>query len=243
MYVPLSQLEIHILEIHNMTKVYFFFLFITLFMGLSAFKTNQLHGVIRNGFTLQMVGFGTSVPKISTKAVKESDLCACKSKLTYIKCCKPFHDGDSIPETPIEVVRSRFSALSYNLPDYLIATTHPENKEFVSEDRLSKRKQWIKSLIAFSDEYEFEDLIFSEEEATTIDEGKAEISFIARLKKSGTDRAENVKEKSVFAKVGGKWLYLDADIKNPFKNKVDATAVRGQLRMVSTAKRGVSKTN
>merc|ERR1712070_539507 len=129
-----------------------------------------------------------------------------------------------VPLEPVDVVRSRFSALSYCLPDYLIKTTHPDNKEFVAEDRVSKRKQWIKSLRAFSEEYEFVELLFESDTGTEAvplpgGDGKTEITFVARLRKDGADRAEDVTEKSVFVKdSSGAWLYLDADINNPFKN-------------------------
>ena len=203
-----------------------------------------------SSFALKMAGFGTAQLKKSetNKAPTLDSLCACGTGKSYRSCCQPYHTGAAVPPEPVDVVRSRFSALSYCLPDYLLKTTHPKNTEFVAEDRVSKRKQWIKSLRAFSEEYEFVELLFESEtgtQAVPVDgsEGKVEISFVARLRKDGAERTEDVTEKSVFAKdASGAWLYLDAEINNPFKN-VDVTPVKKNQRMVTTAKRGVGRGN
>ena len=204
----------------------------------------------KTNWALTMAGFGTATPKKSTmnNAPTPDTLCACGTGKTYGSCCQPYHIGTTVPLEPVDVVRARFSALPYCLPDYLIKTTHPDNKEFVAEDRVSKRKQWIKSLRAFSEEYEFVELLFESDTGTEAvplpgGDGKTEITFVARLRKDGADRAEDVTEKSVFVKdSSGAWLYLDADINNPFKNVADVPLKRSQ-RMVSTAKRGVGRGN
>jgi hypothetical protein len=33
--------------------------------------------------------------------------CECQSGLAYGQCCKPFHDGEKWPETPLQLMRSR----------------------------------------------------------------------------------------------------------------------------------------
>lgn len=59
-------------------------------------------------------GFGAKSPK--GKGVKSksrirapSQPCACFSGKPYGQCCKPFHDGDKLPE-PQELMRARYSA-------------------------------------------------------------------------------------------------------------------------------------
>jgi hypothetical protein len=54
-------------------------------------------------------GFGAVPAKLETR-VPESDteLCECKSGKSYGECCKPFHAGERWPETPLQLMRSRF---------------------------------------------------------------------------------------------------------------------------------------
>lgn len=37
--------------------------------------------------------------------------CECQSGLAYGQCCKPFHDGEKWPESPLQLMRSRHALL------------------------------------------------------------------------------------------------------------------------------------
>lgn len=65
-------------------------------------------------------GFGA--PKESTKKTT----CPCGSGELYKDCCKRYHDGEA-PETAEALMRSRYTAYSKGLVDYVVDTTHPEN--------------------------------------------------------------------------------------------------------------------
>lgn len=58
-------------------------------------------------------GFGAKPSKGDRKAKSRSRTpsqpCACFSGKPYGQCCKPFHDGDKLPE-PQELMRARYSA-------------------------------------------------------------------------------------------------------------------------------------
>ena len=195
-----------------------------------------------------MAGFGTSQKKKSeiNLAPPADTPCACGSKIAYGSCCMPFHTGEALPATPSAVVRSRFSALTYSLPDFIINTTSPKHKEYVPEEKVAKRKVWVKGLRAFSGEYDFVELIFDEgEEAKDVGNDRHEIAFKARLRQKGAARTEDVTEKSIFERdsVTGAWMYLDAEIDNPFKNVAAESVTPKSQRMVTTAKRGVGKGN
>eukprot|EP01041_Mallomonas_annulata_P009177 gene9177-19012_t len=187
-------------------------------------------------------GFGQSKEAITKSRAPSPEVpCACGSGNSYGNCCKPYHDGTANPADPVLAVRSRFSALAYNIIPYIISTTHPKHKEYVLEnEQKSKRKIWEKDLYAYATEYEFITLIFNDEEKdkqTESDIGL--VSFTAKLRKAGSERPpEDVKELSKFKKEDGKWLYLDADVKNPFKN-IKGDYVTPQRRAVSTVKKGV----
>ncbi len=187
-------------------------------------------------------GFGKSAAKKLETTLAPSDAslpCGCGSGGSYASCCQPYHEGKAVPAHPVDVVRSRFSALKYRIPDYVISTTHPENKEFVAADRAGKRKAWIKSLVSFSDDFEFLDLSFADEGA--IEGDTATIAFSATLKQKSTDKEDDILETSTFKKIDNKWLYIDAKIDNPFKTQLPA--VPQKQRMISTVARGVPKGN
>jgi len=124
-------------------------------------------------------------------------LCPCCSGVHYSACCKPYHMGAAAP-TALALMRSRYSAYACCLPDYIIRTTHPENPRY--EKNL---KKWAEEIRRFSQETQFVKLEI---------EGNREdwVAFIAHLVQEG--RPILLKEKSRFAKVDGKWLYLSGVI-------------------------------
>ena len=124
------------------------------------------------------------------------DLCPCCSGEKYSKCCKPFHEG-ILPKSALELMRSRFSAYVLNLPDYIVATTHPASPEY-SEDKFS----WKRSISRFSKSSSFQKLeILDFKEKNTV----ATVVFTAYLSQDGHDATYT--EKSYFEKASHKWLY------------------------------------
>ena len=73
-----------------------------------------------------MAGFGSS-----------AEPCPCGGEC-YATCCEPFHLGTARPETAEQLMRSRYSAFSRNLIDYLIET-HP------SPEPMAERRQALKA--------------------------------------------------------------------------------------------------
>ena len=84
-----------------------------------------------------MAGFGKKAEKVAEVVAPSGDsLCSCESKKTYAECCHPLHAAIGVkvegegPE-PTKVLRARFSALRYEMPQYLVASTHPNHKDYV----------------------------------------------------------------------------------------------------------------
>lgn len=162
-----------------------------------------------SSFPLYAKGFGSSNQvKSDTDSINDNEKCHCCSQKLYVDCCKPFHKKTSYPDNPTALVRTRFSAFSYGVPEYIIDTTHPEHPEY-SEGK-KERKEWRKSIQEFSNAYSFKGLTFIN--ASPHDANTATVKFEVYLvgKFSGTARKQkslrNV-ETSTFGKVGGKWLY------------------------------------
>jgi hypothetical protein len=87
-------------------------------------------------FVLQ-AGFGKAKVAVDSKldnTPKTNSPCACGSGKVYEECCKPVHDNKVTNLNPVQVIRGRFSALSYGVVDYLVKSTHPDAKDYVAED-------------------------------------------------------------------------------------------------------------
>ena len=54
--------------------------------------------------------------------------CPCGSGQPYAGCCQPFHLNQAVAPTPETLMRSRYSAFVLDLPDYLLATWHPDTR-------------------------------------------------------------------------------------------------------------------
>lgn len=118
--------------------------------------------------------------------------CPCHSGEKYKKCCLPYHKG-ILPSNALRLMRSRYSAFSLSLAEYIMATTHPNNPDYTED-----KEYWIKSILDFSQNTQFIGLNIN----TFIDgDAEAFVTFEARLD-SGI-----LKEKSRFLKEKGKWLY------------------------------------
>lgn len=121
-------------------------------------------------------------------------LCPCDSGNKYKKCCSKYHKGAFAPDA-LSLMRSRYSAYAVGDSSYIIKTTHPDNSDYTSNI-----KNWEESILSFSKQTNFLsleiiDFIDGEEEAF--------VTFNARLS-SG-----DLKEKSRFLKLYGRWLYAD----------------------------------
>jgi len=53
--------------------------------------------------------------------------CPCQTGLPYANCCQPLHQGNTAPSAEA-LMRSRFSAFTLGLPNYLLASWHPSTK-------------------------------------------------------------------------------------------------------------------
>ena len=57
----------------------------------------------------------------------EKELCPCCSGKTYQDCCGRHHQGE-LPETALQLMRSRYSAYVKRLESYLLSSWHPDHR-------------------------------------------------------------------------------------------------------------------
>ena len=108
-------------------------------------------------------------------------------------CCAPLHQGQPAPDAE-RLMRSRYSAFVLGLSEYLLLTWHPSTRPESIE--LESGAQWL-------------GLEIKDHRPTGAD--SAEVSFVARFRLGG--RAVRQHENSRFVREGGRWLYVDGDVR------------------------------
>jgi SEC-C motif-containing protein len=71
--------------------------------------------------------------------------CFCGSEISFNQCCQPIIEGTQRAMTAEALMRSRYSAYAIHNVDYLIATTHPSQRDNYSKEEISfwaTNNQW-----------------------------------------------------------------------------------------------------
>ena len=130
--------------------------------------------------------------------MKPPEFCPCQSGQPYAICCQPYHNGQPIPH-PLALMRARYSAFALNLPDFLMATTAPDNPGYRHDSR-----RWRQELRGYCRRTRFHGLtILKVVGGSKPDEGY--VTFRARLISGGRDGSFT--ERSRFVRVDNRWLY------------------------------------
>ena len=68
-----------------------------------------------------------------------NEKCPCGSGESYYDCCDRFVSGDLLPETPLELMKSRYTAYAKKEVAYIFETTHPSVHHLTSIENI---KDW-----------------------------------------------------------------------------------------------------
>jgi SEC-C motif-containing protein len=123
--------------------------------------------------------------------------CPCYSLKAYANCCEPLHKGAPAANA-LELMRSRYSAYSLGLVQYIIQTSHPLHPDF-KKDPLVRQKE----ILDFCQKTQFEGLDILE---FTDGEKVAFVTFKAHLRQGSKEAS--FQERSRFQKEEGRWLYV-----------------------------------
>jgi SEC-C motif-containing protein len=142
----------------------------------------------------------------------EKKSCPCGSRKAYSACCQPFHDHKALPPTPEALMRSRYSAYSLSLVDYIVETTHPENPLLQKDNGVSLRKDAASTCKKIS----WDKLVVMDTEDVSESEGTVTFQTYFKVRGQQGQRSQGFHvqtfiEKSTFLKEDGKWLYVDGD--------------------------------
>ncbi len=122
-------------------------------------------------------------------------LCPCCSELNYEQCCKPFIDGQSVPETPEQLMRSRYTAYSQRQISYIKKTMH--GKPLVNFNE-QEAEQWAKSVYWLG---------LKVINASLENENTGFVEFVASFLEKNQIKA--ISELSEFHKKNEHWFYVD----------------------------------
>ena len=125
------------------------------------------------------------------------NVCVCQSGKLFQQCCDRFLNQQQHAKTPLQLMRSRYSAFALGgYGEYLLATWSPSMISDMSAPELSMRTtDWVGLEIV--DKYQKGEQGFVEFKALFKDErGKGSVHH----------------EKSVFERVNGRWLYVCGEV-------------------------------
>ncbi len=130
--------------------------------------------------------------------------CFCGSQKSYNKCCFLFLSGKLIPETPEQLMRSRYSAFCTENIEYLTTTHHPSKRQPDERKLLTQTintTQWLGLKILKVDK-------------NKIFQGIGYVEFVAFYK---TNAIWQLHENSKFIHENGQWYYLEGEILDSLK--------------------------
>lgn len=121
--------------------------------------------------------------------------CPCGSGKTYAKCCGLFIDNHKAPETPEQLMRSRYTAYTLAQTNYISKTMR--EKALVGFDEFQS-KQWAQKVIWIG-------LTVKQSTMETPDKGYVE--FIAHWIEK--NHFCTMHERSEFHRMNNQWFYVD----------------------------------
>jgi len=124
-------------------------------------------------------------------------LCPCGSLAAYAACCGRWHAGPLHLQAPDaeSLMRSRYSAYVMGLEDYVRQTWHPSTRPEQPME-LDPAVRWLGLEVRGH---------------VPRDADNATVEFVARSKLGG--RAARLHETSRFVREGGRWYYVDGEVR------------------------------
>lgn len=125
--------------------------------------------------------------------------CPCTSKLPFDRCCEPYLEGRAVPPTPEKLMRSRFTAYALRRARYLVDTTREAERAELDVEELGK---YVRAVQCIS-------LKILKTEGGGPGDEAGTVLFHASLQVNGKRMLH--RELSHFARVEGRWFYVDGD--------------------------------
>ncbi len=131
-------------------------------------------------------------------------LCPCGSGKPYQQCCQVFHQQSELPDTPEQLMRSRYTAFCLNLSQYLVDSLLPEKRT----------PNLFEELKAYCPTVHFVKL-----EIIKCDLENAQVEFKAWYREDEkAQRFYCLHEVSNFEQVNSRWFYKDGTLDEEQEN-------------------------
>ena len=128
----------------------------------------------------------------------KKEACPCQSQLSYEQCCGQYHKSGGHAPTAEALMRSRYTAYVMGEAQYLFRTWHANTRPSLQSLKASGPQTLIGLKIVST-------------QAGGENDQKGMVEFISsRYSPSLMGEIEQHKEKSLFARVKGNWVYIDA---------------------------------
>ena len=128
------------------------------------------------------------------QVLQPDDLCACNSGQPFKACCQPFVTGAQMPATPEQLMRSRYTAYTQALVDYIADTMCGPAAQGFDKDETAHWAHHIK--------WHGLDVLNS-----SMAEHEGTVEFKARYEQDG--HMHHISENSLFRRIRGRWFYVD----------------------------------
>jgi len=143
--------------------------------------------------------------------------CPCGSELAYAHCCQPIIMAEKPASSPLQLMRSRYSAYAHKQADYIYITyarASQTEQSIADIEQWAEQTKWLKLVIHQVSDYQ-KDLA---------NKSSAQVEFSAFYQHQ--DKIWQMRERSNFIIEQGQWRYLDGDVsdskelKKPKRNDI-----------------------
>ncbi len=129
----------------------------------------------------------------NTHTLSDDQICPCQSGETFGACCKSYITGDALPETPEQLMRSRYSAYVLADLEYIEQTTQKDVRpqyDFEGLKAWAENSEWLGLKI----------------HNTETDGDSGRVQFTARYREK--EGIINHSEDSKFVREDGRWFFV-----------------------------------
>lgn len=133
--------------------------------------------------------------------------CPCGSGQLLSACCAPIIGAARLAATPVELMRSRYSAYVLQDINYLISSWHPD----------CAAHHWREQLVASAAETQWRGLTIVSHQVDK-QGSHGQVEFIARFYDVKQQRPGFIHERSRFVRLDGCWYYRDGTHLQPNRN-------------------------
>lgn len=130
-----------------------------------------------------------------TNSNREGVLCKCGSNKSYKLCCEPIHQNIKLAKSPLDLMKSRYTAYVLADINYLMQSHHSSTRPTQEREEIlqwTKSVNWLKLEIL---------------DSNISNQNEGFVTFKASYKENGLE--STIFEKSRFVKENDHWTYID----------------------------------